>query len=187
MIVMHSLPEEHLPLVQEVRLGIRAPGSETPTLLVSPVAGLPARVSMCLIHVGACAAGGQGPALRGSCSYGENVTEKVTSWLPPWGAGASRGLSDMKVGTALSPGRGYLRQGVLRKEMTWQFGGTAARPVCLTRVSRGTWRELVSEQWAVSPEMRWKPWMVQSRGGYSLMWDLKGSSDSHWRGDSRSS
>ena len=65
MIVMHSLTEEHLSLVQEARLGSQAPGSETPILLVLPVAGLPAQVSMCPIHVGACAAGGQGPAYMG--------------------------------------------------------------------------------------------------------------------------
>ena len=40
-----------------------------------------------------------------------------------------------------------MRQEVLRKELTWQVGGTAGRPVCLRRVSRGTWRELVSEQY----------------------------------------
>ena len=65
LIVMHSLPQEHLPLTPEARLGSRAPRSETPSLLVSPVAGLPAQVSMSPIHVGACAAGGQGPALTG--------------------------------------------------------------------------------------------------------------------------
>ena len=57
--------KQHLPLAPEVRLGSRAPGSEMPTLLVSPVAGLPVQVSMCPIHVGACAAGGQGPAFMG--------------------------------------------------------------------------------------------------------------------------
>ena len=65
MIVIHSLPKEHLPLTPEVRLGNWAPGSEMPSLLVSPVAGLPAQVSMCPICVGACAAGGQGPAFTG--------------------------------------------------------------------------------------------------------------------------
>ena len=65
MIVMHSLTEEHLSLVQEARLGSQAPGSETPILLVLPVAGLPAQVSMSPILVGVCAAGGQGPALTG--------------------------------------------------------------------------------------------------------------------------
>ena len=69
----------------------------------------------------------------------------------------------------LSPGRGNLRQGVLRKELTWQVGGTAGRPACLRILSRGMWRELVSEQWAVSPEVRWKPWMVQSRGGCGIL------------------
>ena len=69
----------------------------------------------------------------------------------------------MKVGATQSPGGGGLRQGVLRKELTWQVRGTAGRPVCLRTVSRGTWRELVSEQWAASLEVGWKPWMVQSR------------------------
>ena len=69
----------------------------------------------------------------------------------------------MKVGTVLSPGRGNPRQGVLRKELTWQVGGTAGRPACLRTLSRGMWRELVSEQWAASLEVGWKPWMVQSR------------------------
>ena len=42
----HTLfPKEHIPLTPEVRLGIWAPGSETPTLLVSPIAGLTAQVS----------------------------------------------------------------------------------------------------------------------------------------------
>ena len=52
---------------------------------------------------------------------------------------------------------------------------------------QGDGRELVSEQWAGDLEVGWKPWMVQSRGGCGLMWDLKDSSDGHWRGDSRSS
>ena len=42
MIVIHSLLEEHLLLIPEVRLDIRVPRSEMPTQLVSPVAGLPA-------------------------------------------------------------------------------------------------------------------------------------------------
>ena len=57
-IVIPNLPEEHLLLAPETRLGIQAPGSETPSLLVSPVAGLPAQVSMSPIRMGACAAGG---------------------------------------------------------------------------------------------------------------------------------
>ena len=61
----------------------------------------------------------------------------VTSWLPPWGAGASWGLND-PMGATQSPGGVGLRQGVLRKELTWQVGGTAGRPACLRRVSRGT-------------------------------------------------
>ena len=65
MIVKHNLPKEHLPLTLEARLGSQAPGSETPSLLVLPVAGLPAQVSVCPIRVGAYAAGGQGPALTG--------------------------------------------------------------------------------------------------------------------------
>ena len=64
-IVMCSLPKENLPLTPEPRLGSWAPGSEMHTLQVSPVAGLSAQVSMCLIHVGACAAVGQGPDFMG--------------------------------------------------------------------------------------------------------------------------
>ena len=30
---------------------------------------------------------------------------------------------------------------------------------------QGDGRELVSELWAGSPEVEWKSWMVQSRGG----------------------
>ena len=41
------------------------------------------------------------------------------------------------MGATQSPGGGGLRQGVLRKELTWQVGGTAGRPECLRRVSRG--------------------------------------------------
>ena len=93
----------------------------------------------------------------------------------------------MKVGATQSPGGGNLRQGVLRKELTWQVGGTSERPACLKIVSREMWRELVSKQWEVSPEVKWKPCMAQSRGGYGLMGDLKDSSDGHWRGDGRSS
>ena len=44
----------------------------------------------------------------------------------------------MKVGATQPPGGGGLRQGVLRKELTWQVGGTAGRPACLRRMSRGT-------------------------------------------------
>ena len=81
-----------------------------------------------------------------------------------------------------SPGGGGLRQGVKRKELTWQVGGIAGRPACLRTVSRGMWRERVSEHWAVSTEVRWKPWMVQSRGGMwsdvgvkgFLQWSLEG-------------
>ena len=44
-IVIPRLPKEHIPLTPEVRLGIRAPGSDMPSLLVSPSAGLTAQVS----------------------------------------------------------------------------------------------------------------------------------------------
>ena len=82
---MHSLPQEHLPLTPEARLGSRAPRSETPSLLVSPVAGLPAQVSMCPICVGALRQEDKALPSRGSFSYGEDVTERggLTSWLPP--------------------------------------------------------------------------------------------------------
>ena len=36
---------------------------------------------------------------------------------------------------------------------------------------QGDRRELVSRQWAASLEVRWKPWMVQSREG---MWSDMG-------------
>ena len=44
----------------------------------------------------------------------------------------------MKVEATQSPGGGGLKQGVLRMRLTWQVGGTAGRPVCLRRVSKGT-------------------------------------------------
>ena len=78
-IVIHSLPKEHLPLTPEARLGIE---SETSSLLVSPVCGLPAQVSIFPAHVGACVAGGQGPAFMELLFYGEDVTKKVISGLP---------------------------------------------------------------------------------------------------------
>ena len=86
MIVIHSLPKEHLPLTPEARLGIQALRSEMPTLLVSPVAGPPAQVSMCPIRVGAYATGGQGPAFTGLLFlWGGCDRERggLTSWLPP--------------------------------------------------------------------------------------------------------
>ena len=134
-----------------------------PSLLVSPVAGLPAQVSMSLIHVGACVAGGQGPVV---------LPNPATGLLFLWGGcdkeddilAASQGLSDMKVGATQSPGGGSLRQGVLRKELTWQVGGTAGRPECL-RSDQGNGRELVSEQWAANPEVGWKSWIFQIKGG----------------------
>ena len=71
----------------------------------------------------------------------------------------------MKVGAMESPGEADLRQGVLRKELTWQFGGMAGRPACLRRVSRGT-----GGSWFPSSgQQAWKwnesHWMVHSRGG----------------------
>lgn len=48
-------------------------------------------------------------------------------------------------------------RGVLRKELSWQVGGTAGRPACLRRGSGGPWRALVSEQWAAGQEVGWKP------------------------------
>ena len=81
-----SLSKEYLPLAP-ARLGIRAPGSQTSPLLVSPVAGLPAQVSMCPIRVGACAAGGQGPVftgllfLWGGCDkQGDILSPSLRSW-----------------------------------------------------------------------------------------------------------
>ena len=72
----------------------------------------------------------------------------------------------MKVAATQSPGGGGLRQGVLRKELTWQVGGMAGSPACLRRGSRG--REGAGLQaMGRGPEVGWKPWMVQSRGGMS--------------------
>ena len=86
-IIMCSLSKEHLLLAPEARLGSRALRSEMPTLLVSPVAGLTAQVSMCLICVGACAAGGQGLAfmgllfLWGGCDReGDILAPSLRSW-----------------------------------------------------------------------------------------------------------
>ena len=158
MIVIHNLSKEHLPLALEARLGIRASRSETSSLLVSPVAGLPAQVSMCPIRVGACATGGQGPAFMGTLFLWGGC-DKEGDILA-----ASQGLRDMKVGATQSPGGGSLRQGVLRKELTWQVGGTAGRPECL-RSDQGNGRELVSEQWAANPEVGWKSWIFQIKGG----------------------
>ena len=75
MIVIYSLPKEHLPLTPEVRLGNRAPGSEMPSLLVSPVASIPAQVSCVQQEDKAL-------PLRGSCSYGDGCDKegvRVTS------------------------------------------------------------------------------------------------------------
>ena len=60
------------------------------------------------------------------------------------------------MGATQSPGGGGLRQGILRKELTWQVGGMAVRPACLRRVSRGHGGScsLSSGQWAI---VGWKP------------------------------
>ena len=87
----------------------------------------------------------------------------------------------MKVGATQSPGGGNLRQGVLRKELTWQVGGTTGRPACLRRVSRGCGGAGLLAM-AIGPEVAWKSWMVQSRGGMwsdvgvkrFLWWSLEG-------------
>ena len=88
MIVIPSLLQEHLPLTREASLGSQKASSEMPSLLVSPVAGVTAQVSMCLIRVWESVQQ-EDKALPswGSCSYGEDVTERevggLTSWLPP--------------------------------------------------------------------------------------------------------
>ena len=63
-----------------------------------------------------------------------------------------------------SPGEGGLKQGVLRKELTWHVGGMAGRPSVSEDSGQQEGREVVSKQWAGEPEVGWKPWMVQSRG-----------------------
>ena len=98
-----------------------------------------------------------------SCSYGDGCDKEddiLAVSLRSWclmGSGWHEG------GGHATPGGESLRQGVLRKELTWQVRGTAGQCVCLRTVSRGAWRELVSEQWAASLEVGWKPWMFQSR------------------------
>ena len=64
-IVIPRLPKEHIPLTPEVRLGIRAPGSDMPSLLVSPIAGLTAQVScVCSRRTRPCL---HGAPVMGSC------------------------------------------------------------------------------------------------------------------------
>ena len=96
--------------------------SETPALLVWQVLGSPCRSLYVLRHAGACAAGGLVPSW-GFLSCGVRCEERVGWGLPPWGGGGSRGLRDRKVGASLSPGGGRLRQGVLRRALTWPVGG----------------------------------------------------------------
>ena len=52
---------------------------------------------------------------------------------------------------------------------------------------QGDGRELVSEQWAMGScgmeAIRWS----RAEEGCGLMWELRESSDGHWRGNSRSS
>ena len=74
------------------------------------------------------------------------------------------------MGASQSTGGGGLRQGILRKELTWQVGGTAGRPACLRRVSRGTWRELVSEQWTMDYCGMEAIGRSQTEEGCGLMW-----------------
>ena len=84
-----------------------------------------------------------------------------------------------------SPGEADLRQGVLRKELTWQFGGMAGRPACLRRVSRG--REGAGFQAVGSRPgsgMKAIGWSTAEEGG-GLMWDLKDSFHVCWRSNSR--
>ena len=52
---------------------------------------------------------------------------------------------------------------------------------------QGDRRELVSEQWA--GDRKWDGSLGWSRAeeGCGLMWELRESSDGHWRGDSRNS
>ena len=68
----------------------------------------------------------------------------------------------MKVGATQSPEGESLRQEVLRKELTWQVGGTTGRPACLRRVSRGCGGAGLGAM-ARGLEVAWKSWMAQSR------------------------
>ena len=84
-----------------------------------------------------------------------------------------------------SPGGGGLRQRVLSKELTWQVGGTAGRPVCLRRVSRGT-----GGSWSLSSGQGTGSGMEALDGSEQrsdVMLELRDSSNGHWRGDSRGS
>ena len=141
---------------------------------------------MCPISVGACEAGGQGPAFMGLLFLWGWMWQR--EWHPgclpeelvPHGARVSGRWGPQ------SPGRGGLRQGVQRKDVTWQVGGTAGRPACLRTVSRGmggSWSP-GNGQWT----WKWDGSLGWSRAEerYDLMWELRESSDGHWRGDSRS-
>ena len=177
MIVKHNFPKEHLPLTLEARLGSQAPGSEVPTLQVS----LPG--SLCAQYVWE-------PVQQedkvlpswDSCSYGDGCNKEGDILAVSLRSWCLIGSEWHEGGGHATPGGGDLRQGVLRKELTWQIGGTAGRPVCLRRVSRRIWREMVPEQWAVSLEVGLKPWMVQSRQAMCsypgvkifLWWSLEG-------------
>ena len=68
------------------------------------------------------------------------------------------------MGATQSSGGGSLRQSVLRKELIWHVGGTTGGPECLRTVSRG-WEGAGLQAVGRGPEVGWKPWMVQSRGG----------------------
>ena len=135
---------------------------------------------MCPIRVGACAAGGQGPAFTGllflwgwmwqSGNEGDILATSLRSWCPlgpEWQEGGVH---------AVTWGRGS-EAGHPQEGATWKVGGTAGRPACLRRVSRGAWRDLVPEQWAASLKVGWKPWTDENRGG---MWSDVGAKRFLW-------
>ena len=137
-----------------------------PTLLVSPVAGLPVQVSMCPIHVGASAAGGQGPAFMGLLF--------LWGWM--WQKGWHPGLSEellphgVWVTWRWRP-HSHLGEGVWGKG---SLGRSWPGRLEEQQEDQCVWGEWAGGQegaglWAMGrgPEVGWKPWMVQSRGG---MW-----------------
>ena len=171
---MCSLSKEHLLLAPEARLGSRAPGSEMPTLLVSPVAGLTSQVSMCPIRVGACAAGGQGPALVGllflwgGCDRGDILAPSLRSWCltgSEWHEGGGHTVTWGKGSNAGSP-----------KEGADLAGWRNSRKTSVSEESeQGDGRELVSKQWA--GDQKWDGSLGWSRAeeGCGLMWELRKS------------
>ena len=164
--------KQHLPLTPEVRFGSQAPRSEMSSLLVSPVAGLTAQGSMCLIGVGAYVGGGQGPAFMGH--------------LFLWGGCVREGdiLASLRscclMGSEWHEGGGHTV--IWGRESEAECPKEGADLACWrndrrTRVSedseQGDGRELVSRQWA--GDRKWDGNLGWSRAeeGYGLMWELR--------------